>query len=238
MPRFLPVLAVLWSVVSAQAQTSLETRVGGSSLLLPIPDGFIEPSKSVPILRKNAEAITAPPMRLVAVFVDDEDRRAVEKGTPPSFRRYFLVQVLRAKEPDTLSETAFSDVKSQVAGPDRSGPVKVSDELRKHIESAGSKVGAEAGIGDLALKIGEPHQLGVFHETDSSVSTLMVTRVSASTATQVIERVVAQATSTILLRGKVVFFAAYSEVRGSTDYEWLRKVSQAWVDSALLANPQ
>ena len=143
MPRFLPVLAVLWSVVSAQAQTSLETRVGGSSLLLPIPDGFIEPSKSVPILRKNAEAITAPPMRLVAVFVDDEDRRAVEKGTPPSFRRYFLVQVLRAKEPDTLSETAFSDVKSQVAG-----PVKVSDELRKHIESAGSKVGAEAGIGD------------------------------------------------------------------------------------------
>ena len=238
MPCLIAVLAVLLVLSPAQAQTTLEASVGGASLLLPVPDGFTEPSISAPILRTNAEAITAPPMRLIAVFVDEEDRRAVERGTPPSFRRYFMVQVLRARESETLDESSFLNVKSQVTGLNREAFMRVSDELRKHVDSAAMKIGTEAGVGELALDIGRPRQLGLFHETDSSVSTMLVTRASASTSTRTIERTVAQATSTILLKGKVVFFTAYSEVNGGSDYDWLRGVSRVWVESARQANRQ
>jgi hypothetical protein len=176
-------------------------------------------------------------MRLVAVFVDEQDQSAVEQGTPPSFRRYFMVQVMRAKEADTLDKNAFADVKSQVAGIDSAALSRISKELQKGIDIAAEKVGTEAGV-DLALEIGKPRQLGVFHETDLSVSTMLVTRAAASTGIQKLERLMALAGSTVLLRGKVVFFAAYSEVNGDSDYKWLRTVSQDWVKAAPLANPQ
>lgn len=177
-------------------------------------------------------------MRLLAVFVDDADRRAVESGAAPSFKRYFMAQVLRGKEADTLTGAAFSEVKTQLTGLDQATFEQVAPDLRGHLGSAAMKVGAEAGMSDLALDIGIPRQLGVFYETNSSVSTLLVTRVSASTSGRTLERVVAQATSTVLLRGKVVLFAAYSEVNSGSDYEWLRTVSRSWVEAAIAANRQ
>jgi hypothetical protein len=177
-------------------------------------------------------------MRLLAVFVDEADRIAVESGTAPSFKRYFMAQVLRRRETDTLTGAAFSDVKSQMTGLDQAALARVTQDLRGHIGSAATKVGTEAGMSDLALEIGVPRQLGVFHETEFSVSTLLVTRVSASSSGLTLERVMAQASSAILLKGKVILFTAYSEVHAGSDYEWLRATSRSWVQDAIAANRQ
>jgi hypothetical protein len=236
MVRLIAVFALALITATAQAQAPIKATVASTPLLLPVPAGFTEPSEAVPILRKNAETITAPPMRLLAVYVDDKDREAAEKGNTPSFKRYFMVQVLRAREGDVLDERAFSEVKSQVTGLDPAKLAKVSEDLRTHIGSAAKRIGSEAGVNDLALSVGVPRQMGVFYETESAVSTLLVTRASASTASSTLERVVGQATSTVLLRGKVVFFAAYSEINDGSDYAWLRSASQAWVEAALAAN--
>ena len=64
----------------------------------------------------------------------------------------------------------------------------------------------------------------------------MVTRAAATTPIRTVDRLVAQATSTVLLKGKVVFFAAYSTAETEADYEWLRKVSRGWVEAANAAN--
>ena len=97
MARFLAVLLYVALSATAQSQPLIKATVGNTSLLLPVPAGFMEPSEAVPVLRRNAEALTAPPMRLLGVFVDDKDRDAVENGGTPSFKRYFMVQVLRAR---------------------------------------------------------------------------------------------------------------------------------------------
>jgi hypothetical protein len=229
----LTVVAVflLATTASLRAQPSVDATVGGARLTLPVPQGFEDPSYSVPVLRRNAEAVTPPAMRLLAVFVDEQDRKAVQNAQAPYFKRYFMVQVLRAKEGDSLTATAFSGIKHLVIGVDSATISRVQD----HVSSAGKQMGKDSGM-ELSLDIGIPRQLGVFHETPYSVSTMLVTRTSASNADRALERLVGQATTAALIRGKVVFFTAYSEASSDSDYHWLRTVSQEWVALTVAAN--
>lgn len=238
MSRFIALLTMVFFAALAQAQASVKASVGGVTLALPVPEDFVDPTEAAPVLKRNAEAITAPPMRLLAVFVNNKDQTAVQQGMPPSFKRYFMVQVLRSREADTVNLQAFPEVKAQVTGIDPAAFSKVIGDVQKHVGTAAKKIGSDAGIGDLNLDIGVPKQLGIFDETESSVSMLLVTRVSTASSKGVIEKVMGQATSTVLLRGKVVLFGAFSEVNDGSDYEWLRSVSQAWVKAALVANRQ
>jgi hypothetical protein len=48
----------------------------------------------------------------------------------------------------------------------------------------------------------------------------------------------AQGTSFVLLRGKVVLFTAYKKIEKDADYLWLRKQCESWVKSAVEKNPQ
>lgn len=237
MTRLIATLCLLVLTSVAQSQTTRPALFASGDIQLPIPQGYVEPGEVAPVLRKNAESLTAPAMRLLAVFVADADVQAVKAGVTPAFRRYFMVQVLRAGESAVLSKEAFADVKQQVAGLDRATADQAVEGVREHMDAAAKNIGTDAGLVDLKLTLGVPRQLGVFHETDASVSTLLVTRAAASNGNRNLVKDMALATSTVLLRGKVIFFAAYSQADTGEDYQWLRSVSQAWIESAIAANP-
>lgn len=238
-PRFSVAIACFLVPLASYAANPTKVSVSGVSIVLPTPDGFTEPSKSAPILHSRAEQLTAQPMRLLAVHVTDSDVRATRIGSAPTFKRYFMTTVLRSKEADVLDSNAFAAVKAQVSrGQPEDAFRKTIDGVREHVGEVARNVGNESGHPQLAMKIGEVRQMGVFGETDSSISTLVASGVAATNGQRDYSAIMAQATSFVLLQGKVVMFTAYSKVESDADYAWLRSQSAAWIQSALLANPK
>lgn len=231
--RLIAAFLAICAAWAAHAAVPFDASVAGTSLSLPVPTGFTEPSSEAPILRTRAEQMTVSQMRLLAIYVDDSDLRAVQQGAAPNFRRYFMVSVLRGKEADTLDMRAFRAVKSEVTGQDQSAVDRGREAAQRQLDSAARSIGAQSGFPALSLKIGESHQLGVFQETDSSISTLAVIRVAASNGVNEVSGTMAQATSWVLLKGKVVLFAAYSHLDSDADYSWLREQSESWIQAAL-----
>jgi len=234
-------IAAFFSVCAAwtvHAAVLIDSSVAGTALTLPVPAGFTEPSNDVPILRSRAEQITPPQMRLLATYVDDPDLLAVQQGTTPNFRRYFMISVLRSKEADVLDVKAFRSVKSEVIGLDQAATDRAREGVQRHLDSAARRVGVESGVSELSLKVGESRQLGVFDETATSISMLAVSKVSASNGTRELNTTVGQATSLVLLNGKVVFLAVYARIDIDDDYLWLREQSESWIKSALQSNPK
>lgn len=231
--RLIAAFLAICAAWAAYAAVPFDASVAGTSLSLPVPTGFSEPSSEAPILRSRAEQTTVPQMRLLAIYVDDSDLRAVQQGAVPNFRRYFMVSVLRGKEADTLDMRAFRAVKSEVNGQSQSAVDHGREAARRQLDSAARTMGAQSGFPALSLKIGESRQLGVFQETDSSISTLAVTKVAASNGVNELSATMAQATSLVLLKGKVVFLVAYSRLDSDADYSWLREQSESWIQAAL-----
>lgn len=231
--RLIAACLAIYSAWPTHAAGPFDASVAGTSLSLPVPAGFTEPNSEAPLLRTRAVQMTVSQMRPLAICVDDSDLRAVQQGAAPNFRRYFMVSVLRGKEADTLDMRAFHAVQSEVTGQDQSAADRGREEAQRQLDSAARSIGAQSGFTALSLKIGESRQLGVFQETDCSISTLAVTRVAASNGVNEVSGTMAQATSWVLLKGKVVLFAAYSHLDSDADYSWLRDQSESWIQAAL-----
>ncbi len=173
--------------------------------------------------------MTVPQMRLLAVYVDDSDIRAAKEGAAVAFRRYFMVSVLRSKESEALDPEAFKAVKSQVRAVDQAASDRAQANVQAQLKSAAREIGKESDLPDFALKIAQPQQLGVIDETESSITTLTITRTSATNGTREISALMGLATSLVLVEGKVVFLAAYSNLESDEDYQWLRHQSASWI---------
>lgn len=110
------------------------------------------------------------------------------------------------------------------------------DSVRYLADSAVRQIGNESGHPNLAIKIGEVRQLGVFNETDSSVSILQESGVEATDGERKFTEIRGLATSFVLLNGKVVMLTAYGKVESDSDLEWLRSQSKLWTQNALKKN--
>lgn len=218
------------------ATTPFKPSIGGTFIDLPAPSGFIEPSDEAPILRFRAEKLTAPQMRLLGVYVSDSDLRLVQQSSTPVFKTYFMAQVLRAEEANTLDLSAFVGVKAQVRSVQRPIGPSVQASIQEQVGSAAKQIGVEAGFSQLKLNIGEMKQFGVVQETDRSISTLSMTRVATTGGRRELSALMGQATAVVLLKGKVVFLAAYSQVESETDYRRIQREIEAWVEAAVQAN--
>lgn len=222
---------------AAYAADSVKVLVGDKVLLLPIPAGFVDPKDTAPVLHSRAERLTPPQMKLLAVYVAESDISAARTGTVPKFESYFMAQVLRGKEGETVDLKAFAAVKSQVRGaPKVEDQKQVRAEVQRHISSAAREIGSSSKHAELALKIGESRQLGIFNETERSLSMLVVSDVEGANGARKYAAVMAQATSFVLLRGKVILFTAYKKIEGDADYSLLRKQCESWVQSAVEEN--
>ena len=218
------------------AATPLKPSVGGASIDLPAPKGFNEPSEEAPILRSRAETLTAPQMRLLGVYVSDSDLRLAQQSSTTVFKTYFMAQVLRDAEADSLDINSFANVKAQIRDVQSSSNTSAQVSLQEHANSAAKQIGVESGFSQLKLNIGEMKQFGVVDETERSITTLSVARVATSGGRQELSALMGQATAVVLLRGKVVFLAAYSQVESTADYSRIQQDTKAWAQAALQAN--
>ncbi|RYE81372.1 MAG: hypothetical protein EOO80_01320 [Oxalobacteraceae bacterium] len=114
-------------------------------------------------------------------------------------------------------------------GVDQAASDRAQANVQAQLKLAAREIGKESDLPDFGLKIGQPQQLGVTHETESSITTLSITLTSATNGIREISALMGLATSLVLVEGKVVFLAAYSQLESDDDYQWLRHESASWI---------
>jgi hypothetical protein len=223
-------LAGLVAVGSAMAQT-VPVRVGPTDLALPVPAGYEEPSARVPRLRQLGETMTPAGNRLLAIFVATPDVDLAAAGRAPAMRRYFMAQTLRAGERDTLTAKGFDEVKGILRQQYKQLLAQVEPQIAQHMADASRKVGGEAGRPELKIRVGEILPLEVFDERAGSISLAALGKVTVDTEAVKREIPMAMALTTASVRGKVVYFYAYSVYDTADDLDWTRRVTRDWLEA-------
>ncbi len=218
------------------ADEPFTASVGLSLIKLPVPQGFVEPSRTVPPLRQLGERMTPATNRLLAIFVSQADQTAARSGVNPSLQRYFMVQSFRQSEQGTVTQAEFEPVKVMLRQQyqqmlDQSGAL-----VQGQLDKAAREMGRDAGVDNLKMKVGEMKGLEVIDERELSISLLALTKYAVQVGERTEEIPMAMTITTGITKGKVVYFYAYARYSGAEDLQWLRSVTRQWVQQAAEAN--
>ena len=228
----------LWACMPAQAQVgTVQAPIERTLVQLPVPAGFADPSRALPQMRQLGERMTPATNRLLAIFMSQADIDSALAGQQPAMSRYFMAQTLRQTESSQISEGEFDQVKTMLRQQYQSllnqiGP-KVQDELNRAAREIGRDVGQES----LSLKAGELKGLEVFDERAASISLLAATKYQVQVGERVEEVPMAMGITTAVIKGKLVYFYAYSVFRSAADLEWVRSATREWLPLAASSNP-
>ncbi len=219
------------------ADATYQAPIGRALVELPVPPGFIEPSRSVPPLRTLGERMTPPSNRLLALFVSDSDERDAREGRQPGMARYYMAQTLRQTEEQALGGDDFGQVKTVLRQQYQQLLSSVAGTAQGHLDNAMREIGRDAGQDAPNLKLGELRGLDVFDEREGSISLLAMTKLAIQQAGgQVLEIPIAMSITTARVKDKLVYFYAYSQYRDKTDLDWLRGTTRDWLPRLAAAN--
>jgi hypothetical protein len=219
------------------ADDSLAAPIGRSLVVLPVPPGFVEPSRTVPPLRVMGERMTPPSNRLLALFIAEGDERDAREGRNPAMVRYYMAQTLRQTEEQALVSADFGEVKTMLRQQYQQLLSNVAGAAQGHLDNAMREMGRDAGQDAPSLKIGELRGLEVFDERAGSISLLAMTKLAIQQAGgQVLEMPVAMSITTARVKDKLVYFYAYSQYRDKADLDWLRATTRDWLPRLAAAN--
>lgn len=241
MRQLLSLLALslgLLSAGSAQAaDDSYQVPVGRALLQLPVPPGFVEPSRSIPNFRTLGERMTPPGNRLLALFIAEGDERLALSGQPPTMQRYYMAQTLRQTEEQSLGSDDFGQVKELLRKQYQQLLSNVTGAAQNLLDKAMTEIGRDAGQAAPTLKIGELRGLEVFDEREGSISLLAATKLAVQQPGGEMQDVpLAMSITTARVKDKLLYFYAYSHFRDKADLDWLRSTTREWLPRLAAAN--
>ena len=222
---------------AAPAPRAASVPFGKESVLLPVPDGFADPSATPEAVRGIMARALPESNRFMAMMLSQEflDRRAA--GDPVHLSRYILVQTYRSAELAGMSVDDFGQLKYLFR--------KQGDDILK-----GSRAGAQEGIdrvtkdvsritGDksVSFKTGEMTALGVFDEQPNSISLATLQPVTSTDKNGSRSRNQVMAMSVVRIAGRPVGVSIYSDCDSQADIDWAERQVTAWVKRLNELNP-
>jgi hypothetical protein len=211
-------------------------NVGGVNLSLPTPPDFTEPSTLAPTVRNLGETFTPAGNRLLAIFVSNNDAQLAKAGKEMEMTRYFMVQTLRQTENKPVSKSDFEKIKTILKTQQQNLLAKAKKEITPAINNATKNLSQDTGDPTLSLKLGEVLPLEVIQEENDAFTLIMLTKNAVTKRGVITEMPMIGASTTLLSKGKLVYFYAFSQYRSKDDKEWARKATINWIKQFRAAN--
>ena len=233
---------VAWAApaqAQAQAQApvhTVPTPIERTLVQLPVPAGFADPSRALPQMRQLGERMTPATNRLLAIFMSQADLDSALAGVQPAMARYFMAQTLRQTESSQLSASDFDQVKTLLRQQYQSLLSELGPKVQGELDRAAREFGRDAGQDTLVLKAGELKGLEVFDERAGSISLLAATQYRVQVGERSEEIPMAMGITTAVIKGKLVYFYAYSVYRSAADLDWVRSVTLDWLPLVASSN--
>ncbi len=195
-------------------------QIGPERVVLDAPPGFADTSfLGSPRMREFAESLTSASNRILLFALTDADLRRFMAGERLELRRYLIAVTPRELERARVSQAEFS--------------AYVNESLR----ALGPPPGSTGYLGLLERQPqGKASLLAELRRDPQVVSVLQGMRVPAAGLWGEKPKYLLATTTLLLLRGKALQLAAYTDFEDDADPEWLRLVTQRWVDELLRLN--
>ena len=204
-------------------------QIGKTSIALPIPSGYADPTSTAPELRSSLERSSIAQKRFLAGYLSHADVEAAASGGSSVFRRYYVAHTLRASEQITVSQAGFDTTKRVLRDQFKAMAPLTGNMLSKLTESMIHGPGQKV-MGTTVFLV------GVFDETPSSISVTSVnTTVIKSGTAQIGDSTIVSIT-TALIRGKYVYLQVASDLSTEMDVLENQEASRAWTRAVLAAN--
>ena len=229
-------LLQLIAIQPAVSASSVVEIVGGIPITVPAPPGFSDPSSISKDLRGVGEAMTPPTNRLLALFISEPDIKRVASGKSATLSRYFMAQTMRKLESTNVSARDFVKLREMFKQQQRGLLESSKSKSQQNIDAASKELGRKFQDPSFAVKVGEILPLGVFHEADTSVGMVALTKYRFVIDGKTEETPMAMAMMIALVKGRIIYLYAYSAYKSNADAEWVRSVSRQWISSVASVN--
>ena len=214
---------------AAPLDSSARVPFGPGTLLLPVPQGFGDPSTTPPEGVAAMQRTLPDAVRLMAVLMDEAFMEGVVLGQHPHLSRYILVQTDRAGEAAGMSRADFDRLKAEMRT-HTAAVMKASDRAAASGEARESwDLARRTGDTDLAISSGPAKDLGVFEDRPDwiSIASTFTSSTTTKDGTRVIDQVVAQAC--VRIHGRQLTVSVYSDIDSPADIAWARQALHAYV---------
>lgn len=196
-------------------------QVGGRSLTIPEPAGFVEVTPEMLSLFSATRKLEDPDNESLAYYIPEEMEEAAIAGEIPPVERYLVLKAQGNTKFDSVGDATFE---SLVAG------VKSTNQMRtaELKTTMGDSFSPEAVVELNGLAILPPHR-----ESKTAFAHSMLIE-QAALGGEGEEQVMAATKTIANVGGKVLLLFAYGSEK---DLEWTRSASGSWTDAVLGANP-
>lgn len=209
-------LAALLATVALNAGAApFAVTLGGDRLVLDSIPGLSDalPHGSPRIL-ELAESLTSASNRILLFALTDSDVRRFGLGEQTELKRYMLAVTPNHLERARVTPEQFKLLIDD-AERDAGKPAEVADYM-KHLDGRPH---------------GQPSTLALIRQAGDIYSVMLGTRVPESGGWLSKPKYIVSSNTFLLLRGKALSLSVFSSYEGPQDIEWVRFVTERWVDT-------
>ena len=231
-------LVVTVAAASNQAQASAPSvalQIGGVTIRVPNPEGFIETSGRSQDLWNLALAYSAGNARIIGHFVTDKDFTEFERGKAVMFKEFLLIQTPRSAESLTVTQLQFDKLRSGTVALQADLSKRIEPRLTTEIDRVSKAVSSSQGV-DLKFRIGEIIPVSVDRNDRSVLIYTVLAQVGVLNGRPITDQTMVLTTAYCFVSGKVVMLVAYRHFRTPKDLQSSRTFVNAWASGVLSAN--
>lgn len=231
-----PLVTLLLALAFATAAQAVPIDVQGVRLEIPIPKGFGDPSRAMPVARTLAETLTPAGNRLQLVFLSDADLKLAKAGGEAQWDRYLMVQTTMKIESVNVSDSEFEKFRNVFAQRQAVLLEENKEAIQRQLVGASEKYSQAAGGPAFSLTLGQTIPLGVFANTRNGFAYGSLVKYSVQISGQTVEQPMVAAMAAANIRHKMIFLNAYSMYRTQKDIDDVKRTVESWLAAVEAAN--
>ncbi len=220
-------LACLLAAVALNcAAAPFTVRLGVERIVMDTPPGFTDTTElASPRLQDLAETLTSASNRILVFALSDADVRRFTMGDQLEAKRYMIAVTPKGLERERVTPAQFSNMVSDSMR-ELGGPVEAKD-LIKFLDTQ---------------PVGKLHLIAELKKDAAISSVLQATRLPPLPAPALFLSTTPQylfsTTTLFLVRGKAIRLAVYAIFESPADVDWLKTITERWVEELLRLNPR
>ena len=230
----LVLVSVLLPLPLSAAQTLVIKKLGNTTVRIPAPVGYTDPSEDSHTIARMARMFTPPSNLSVAFFMDRADIKNILAGKG-EMRRYMMVQSYRSTEYKVISREEFKRFKEVLVSQQDALSKWATADANRHLQNVKGEMN-RITKSKVSVKIGEMVPLGVYHEDSHSIAMAIYTKVATNKNNKKSDRDMIIGATTALVKGKLMFLYVYSEYNSESDLAWAKAKSLSWLKRVKQAN--
>jgi hypothetical protein len=233
------IIAILFTIVSAQAQTPKviagSYHLGEQVIVIPAPADFEEAASQFEVIKSRFTQTEAPENDLLAVHLQRADCDKLRAGELGPLTFYTKVSVPKSVRELDFSTQAFAALVSEFRKNGSQYLDTNSPALKTTIERLSQRVSELSGT-DTKVDLGQPVNLGEFDTRPNVYGVMLLMNFKAQTSAGERSVLLLCGLSYVRVGQRLIYVYTYRKYEATSDVEFLRHFTKEWLGQILAAN--